>query len=473
MMSEAAWRRLLDQIRDGRVVPVIGPELLVYDITGNQSLQARVAEKLLALYNQPLPPEGLPAFRELNDAVVRLRQARDDNGPVVRNLQDLYADVHGVLRELTGARDNVLPSAIDQLARIADFRLFVTLTPDTLLASALKRRCAVNEIVHSPDLSSSESRDLPADWRDRPNEVQLLYLFGKVSSTPVYALTEEDVLEYAHSMIAGRGHVLPRFFGELQELNLMLLGCNFPDWLSRLFLRLTNKERLSSAKAKREWLVEELQDEPGLVTFLRNYSHDTEILADVPPLEFVAELLRRWQADNEARQQAGPAGSGGDGDDERPLPPPGAIFFVSYSRGTDQPYAEALVEALRQLGVAERELWFDRQTIEPGDDFRNKILDGIAGCRYFLPVLSEATNAREEGFVFREWQAANDRLPQLNRDFIYPIIVDADYAPERYTARPVRAWQSLDFGHAPAGAPDARTMAKLTKLLRDARRHEV
>lgn len=473
MMSEAAWRRLLDQIRDGRVVPVIGPELLVYDTSGKQSLQARVAERLLALYNQTLPPEGLTEFRELNDAVVRLRQARDDNGLIVRNLQDLYADVHGVLRELTGARDSVLPTALDQLARIADFRLFVTLTPDTLLASALKRRCAVNEIVHSPDVSSSESRDLPADWRDRPNEVQLLYLFGKVSSTPVYALTEEDVLEYAHSMIAGRGHVLPRFFGELQELNLMLLGCNFPDWLSRLFLRLTNKERLSSAKAKREWLVEELQDEPGLVTFLRNYSHDTEILADVPPLEFVAELLRRWQADNDARQQAAPAGSGGDGDDERPQPPPGAIFFVSYSRATDQPYAEALVEALRQLGVAERELWFDRQAIEPGDDFRNKILDGIAGCRYFLPVLSEATNAREEGFVFREWQAASDRLPQLNRDFIYPIIVDADYAPERYTARPVRAWQSLDFGHAPAGAPDARTMAKLTKLLRDARRHEV
>lgn len=118
-------------------------------------------------------------------------------------------------------------------------------------------------------------------------------------------------------------------------------------------------------------------------------------------------------------------------------------------------------------------MWFDRHTIEPGQDFRQHILDGIRSCRYFLPLLSEAANERDEAFVFEEWQAANARKNQINYDgFIIPIIVDPDFVPESYRAKPVRDgdWAQLDFGHAPEGVPDERVTAKLRKLVRQARR---
>ena len=453
-MNEAAWKRLLNLIRDGNVVPVVGPQLLVGG-EGRPSLQRNIAERLLSQYEVEIDLDQLSPFRELDEAVSRLKN--------VTHPQDLYADVHAIMRELT-AGDAAIPPPIRQLAQITDFRLFVTLTPDDLLARSLRQQRAVNEIVHSPKLPTSESRDLPADWHTRPGEVQLLYLFGKSRATPMFAIHDEDILEYAHNLIARGSQVPTAFFGELQERNLLLIGCNFPDWLSRFFLRLTNKSRLSE-KVKREWLIEQLRPEESLPCFLRSYSRDTEILGHIPPVEFVAELHRRWMAEHGADAEASTTPA-------QETVPRGAMFFISYSRITDLPRAEALFQSLLGLGVSEAEVWFDRQAIEPGQDFRQRILDGIHGCRYFLPLLSAGANRREEAFVFREWREANDRQQGMNRDFVFPLIVDADYEPGRYTADAARAWSGIDYGHAPDGAPDGRTVAKLKTLVRDARRRK-
>ena len=460
-MNEASWNRLLALMQDGFVVPVVGSRLLVSD-AGQHSLQAQIAERLLALYDMNVDPP-LPAFRELNEAVTRLL-LKDKDGP---KLQDLYVDTHNVIRDVTAGRDFVTPVPIRQLAEIADFRLFVTLTPDDLLARSLRRRCPVDEIIHSPRLPTSEGKDLPRDWIERRGEVHLLYLFGKSRPAPMFAIHDEDVLEYAHNVIARGSNVPTAFLGELQQRDLLLIGCNFPEWLGRFFLRATRLHRLSEQMERHEWLVEQLPN-GSLTYFLRSYGKDVEILSDVSPVEFIAEMHRRWMATH---------------DGGRPTPavpvdeavPRGTMFFISYSRKTDLPRAETFYQALLGIGVSENEVWFDRHTIEPGQDFRQRILEGIRSCRYFLPLLSEAANSREEAFVFREWQEANERKPGVNREFLFPVIVEPDYTPERYTAKPLLDgdWARLDFGHAPEGVPDARMAKKLRDLVRDARRGNV
>ena len=451
-MTEAEWKRLLNRIRDGDVVPVLGTQLLVDPATG-ASGQASVAESLLSRHGEPVEPGSLPAWRELNEAFERLSAK-------VRP-QDIYADVHEIMREhsLRNAAD--LPAALKQIAQIADFRLLVTLTPDEGLARALRQRCAVNEIVHSPSLPTGEWKDLPADWMRRAGEVQLLYLYGKSRSTPMFAIHDEDVLEYAHNIISGGSQVPAAFLGELRQRSLLLIGCNFPDWLSRFFLRLTNRNRLS-VKDKREWLVEQLPQPESLTCFLRSHSRETEVLAGQSPTQFVAELHRRWMDDH---------GGGGDLPSPKlPPVPPAPLFFISYSRRGDLACAETLVQTLIELGAAPAEVWFDRTNIEPGDDFRHRILDGIRGCSYFVPLLSADVASRPEAFVFNEWREANKRLTTMNRDFVLPVIVDDDYQPERYSADAARPWRDIDHGHAPRGVADARLRNKLTRLLRDARR---
>jgi hypothetical protein len=455
-MEEAAWRRLLGQIRDGFVVPIVGCRLLV-DADGRSCLQAKVAKQLLAANGQKLEDEELSPFRELNEAVTRLRQKG------VAKLQDIYTDVDEAIRRVTGAADFVIPTPIRQLAEISGFRLLVTLTPDDLLACSLRRRgaVAVNEIVYSPTRWTSGGRDLPGDW-ERRGEVHLLYLLGKSSPAPTFAIHDEDVLEYAHNVIAQAGPKV--FIGELQQRNLLLIGCNFPDWLSRFFLRATRQFRLGEEK-RREWLVEPLKPEESLTCFLQSYSKDTEILATSAPMDFVAELHQRWMAEYRAGEAAAAASTGGS-------TPSQAIFFISYSRETDLPRAESLHQALLKLGALESDVWFDREDIEPGQDWRLSIIDGIRHCRYFLALLSYEADRRKEAFVFDEWRHANERKNSMSREFLFPVIVDAEYEPKRYTAMPVREgkWADLHFCHAPNGAPDHPMTEKLRQLLREARR---
>jgi hypothetical protein len=454
-MDEAAWRRLLGLIRDGFVVPIVGCRLLV-DADGRSCLQAKVAKQVLAA--NKLEDEELPPFRELNEAVTRLRQKG------VNRLQDIYTDVDEAIRGVTGAADFIVPTPICQLAEIAGFRLLVTLTPDNLLARSLRQRSAVkvNKIVHSPKWPTNARRDLPPDWSERRGEVHLLYLLGKSSPVPTFAIHDEDILEFAHSVIAGKGPNV--FMGELKQRNLLLIGCNFPDWLSRFFLRATRQSPLGEEK-RREWFVEPLKPEESLTCFLQSYSKDTKILADSAPMDFVAELHRRWMAENLTGQRPAATATVNS-------TPSQATFFISYSRATDLPQAKLLHQALLKLGALESEIWFDREDIEPGQDWRLRIIDGIRHCRYFLALLSCEADRRKEAFVFDEWRQANERKNSMSSEFVFPVVVDAEYEPGRYTAMPVREgkWANLHFCHAPNGVPDERMTDKLRKLLREARR---
>ncbi|MEX3846237.1 toll/interleukin-1 receptor domain-containing protein [Paraburkholderia sp. BR10882] len=452
-MAEADWKRLIRQIREGFVVPVLGSQLLS-DEQGSSTVQRDVAERLLKLHDIPETawPEMRP-FRELNAAVSWLR------GKAKVKAQTLYVDVSEIYSDL--ANDSApLPKPIRQLAEITDFRLFVSMTSDPLLAAALKGLRHTREIVHAPKLPSDEWQDMPASASAGPDgDAWVLYMFGKARPAPVYAIHDEDVLEYAHNIMARGSNVPVNFLRALQDRNLLLLGCGLPDWLGRFFLRLTNKDRLSE-KSRHEWLVEALrggQVDDELTTFLNNFSEDTEFVQSQSPAAFVDELHRRWTSGGIGTPPTGPRLT-------RSCP----VFFVSYSRGTDAPRAVRVVEALRQLGCTEDDIWFDRSNIEVGDSFARDISNGIESCRYFLVLLSHQAMQREQAFVFREWRAADKIAESMNRRFIVPLVIDHEYEPSSY-GRDIVDWRHLQFGHAPDGVLDDSSLSLLKQLLRDAR----
>lgn len=450
-MNERSWERLLQSIDDGLIVPVIGPQVLQND--SGDALQKRIAQRLLSFYDEtddcPLTP-----FYELCEVVSRLKAKH--------NLQDLYADVHDAIDQLTSGDDCDIPEPARKIAAISSFRLFVSLTPDDLLARCLRARCAVNEIVYSPYLPTSEGSDLPKDWLSRQGEAQLLYLFGKSRPAPMFAIHDEDYLEYVHNIIARGSHVPLKFLEELQQRSLLLIGCNFPEWMCRFFLRLTNQGRLSEAQRKREWLIGEQALDKNLIYFLQSFSGGTEILSDISPAAFIAELHRRWLA-RYSEQEKVPLS-------KNESVPRGVMFFISYCRATDLPAAEKLFESLQSLGVASNEIWFDRTAIEPGQDFHDRILEGIRSCRYFIPLISQSADNLDEKYFRREWNEAIDRGKSIHgRMFVVPIIVDQAYEPLRYQRVP-RDWtDNLDFGHAPIGLPDERTNFLFKKLVRTER----
>lgn len=68
-----------------------------------------------------------------------------------------------------------------------------------------------------------------------------------------------------------------------------------------------------------------------------------------------------------------------------------ADVFVSHAT-EDKLYVEPLVKALE---AAEIKVWYDRVTLEWGDDLRPAIDRGLANCRFGIVVFSKAFLAKK------------------------------------------------------------------------------
>lgn len=100
--------------------------------------------------------------------------------------------------------------------------------------------------------------------------------------------------------------------------------------------------------------------------------------------------------------------------------PQGAVF-LSYA-SQDAEAARRICGALRQAGV---EVWFDQSELRGGDAWDRNIRKQIRECALFVPIISEATQSRAEGYFRLEWKLAVDRSHLLADDhpFLFPIVI--------------------------------------------------
>jgi hypothetical protein len=452
---EEFWEDLLAFIEDRRVIPIVGAELLTVENAGEQvPLYRVVAERLLNKYGLSPSREPLREHHELNDAVSVLAQAG-------RRIKDLYRPINDILARIL-ADHTVVTEPLRQLAAIRHFDLFATTTPDDLQARVLDAvrydgARETEEIEYAPKLPTDRRRDIPAVWPSKYTAV--FYLFGKADVSPLYAIHDEDALEFPYTMQAGNGP--ERMFSQLRNRNLLLIGCSFADWLSRFFLRLSNSERLSSdQRTKKEFFVgEEATRDRSFTVFLERFSQDSRYYP-VDARAFVAELYHRWKDRNptptDRPQHTLPDHSAG-------------TIFISYS-SDDIVAAKSLFAGLQEIGgdVA----WFDKSALKPGDDWSRELRRAVQRCGLFLPLLSANTEQRTEGYFRLEWNEAVERSRRIQgRKFVFPIVIDRSYDGDagRYALVP-EAFKGVQYCHAPVGKIPDDLRTELREQLRTLRR---
>ncbi len=96
--------------------------------------------------------------------------------------------------------------------------------------------------------------------------------------------------------------------------------------------------------------------------------------------------------------------------------------FLSYAR-EDAESARHIADALRAFGV---EVWFDQNELRGGDSWDTKIRTQIKTCALFVPLISQRTEERSEGYFRREWKLAVDRTHDMtgSKAFIVPVVID-------------------------------------------------
>jgi len=448
--NEDFWDDLLAHLKARVLLPVVGPGTLSVP-SGDRTLllEQVIGRRLADRYELDLGPNGPFGLNDAMRALIAAR-GRDDMERFYRVVNDI----------LTGINPPV-PETLRQLAKIDDLQLFVSTTFDSLLTRALTevRGESVRELSFSPSQSTLEQqRNATPPGR---GESVVFKLFGTASSTPQYAIHEEDVLEWLHSLLSRTARLPEWLEPELKQRPLLFLGCRIPDWIGRFLVRMASSTRLS-LEPKQFFIVGTwVGEQPALAEFFRTHCGGTRVqLLQADPAEFVAELHERWRARTPA-PAPGPAPA-------QAVEPQGSIF-ISYVR-EDADVARRLRDAISRIGG---DVWLDEKRLQPGDRWEEGILSAIRrGIRLFVPVISRNTEAREEGYVFREWGEAIGRAKGIpSRRFIVPVVADPDYDGNLLRYRQVpEDFRQLHFGHAPAGTPSEELLATLTSEIRAMRR---
>lgn len=433
-VADFDWDELLSLIEEGQVIPIVGEALSTVRVAGQEhTLHDLIAQRLSSTLKLPAG-EAAQSLHRLACCYV---------GNDLTRLDSLYAKIKASMPKPT---DLALPDPLVKLAAIRHFRLYVTTTFDWTLAAALIQErhsgTPINEesIQHPPfDVLAyrpGKIQDLPCQVEELERTV-VYHLFGKVSSTPDYAVTDEDVLEFIHQL-QSKEQQPPRLFDALSTHRLLIIGCRFTNWLARFFLRMARSGRLRMP-GKSDYLVSQLADaDRELVVFLQHFGGGTRVI-QWSAVEFVNQLHHQWTVRYGATTSI-----------IRPKAPNMAgTVFISYA-SEDRDVAQRLRDLLETNGLT---VWFDKDRLRGGDRWAEVLKGSVGNCSVFVPIISRHCLTPENRYFRLEWDWALEtaKLRPANMKFVNPIVIDDTSDQDNAIPGALRA---IQWSRYPGGAVD-------------------
>lgn len=409
---------IISELANGGIVPVIGPELLQVEIEGKkQSFRLWLATRLAEEMN--LPADELEdKFHPVEEVMLRHYKINSPNSVIP------YQKINWLITQQKFA----IPDALLKLTAIKDFRFFLTITWEPFLEEALKAswkissnqiRILENNLSKKPeDIDKFTSRDAKEQFD--PSYIDKLYtdeapptiyyLYGRPSRFKTFALSEDDVLE-ANLLFHSSIYRPNELFHYLTERRLLLLGCNFPNWLARFFISMTNPDpkRPSPQPVFVSSDAACCRDQ-NLTDFL--IRRDAIVIDEGSVENFIDQLYHHWLEKNsqnkqpEAKEHHFTEGS----------------IFISYA-SEDQIEAEQLFREIKEMNIP---VWLDKRELKPGDEWAAKIESNIRNCSIFIPMISaKSLNANSERYFRLEWEMAMSMNTKSAKNLkIFPARID-------------------------------------------------
>ncbi len=391
--KEHHWDMLLDYIGQGRVVPVLGPELLVANEAGRRvPFYQAVSKRLAHHFDMPeieceTVSDFMSRFLKGNNTVKMART--------------------GLIKVLKELEDQPQP-ALQKLASINAFKLYLTTMPDNLLTKALIA-CGTDPDVYFFSTNYKRRSDLP-DKKLLGRQRYIYHLYGKAAPCFEYAISEDDRLLFSCEWMDSQ--VKPRnLLSYLADKYLLILGCGYENWQARFFLfGLKGAELFSNIWDASSLLADShTRNDTQLDRFLSRCRGN--IYYEGGAMEFVDELCKRLED-----APAVPSEREGDTFEK------GSIF-ISYA-SEDR---EAALKVKRQLENLSLPVWLDKFKLGSGEKFDERIENNIRSSSLFLPILSNrAAHATGPRYFRKEWNIARDHALRCSPKipFIHPIAID-------------------------------------------------
>ncbi len=396
-----AINKIADQIKTGKVIPIIGYDLLFHEFDTNN-----VGDDLL---------KSLIKIHAHDDNLENtLRDAQTENGHITGNellnsyyhrldVEDKNSFKVSLSNTILDQRFNLqlIPESLRKLVSIKYFKLFINATFTNSLELALNTYRA--EGRDEQEIKSSYTvlnyhpntpEDLPEQAPDRfyinLNKPHIYNLFGTHDSQDhEYVLTDADYIELIYDLIAKKKE---KFKNLLSYLNgrgayLLFLGCNFPDWFFRLFIRICVGDRLDMASTVELKAVIDnlnmLKLDPSRTIFIDRYK--------IQKLDINCNLLVDEVYKIFLHQQGTP----------HLVNKQNNNVFISYCRKDEQ----VAGDVANQFDINFIEYFLDSQQLKTGDALTQRIKDEIDKACVFMPVVSNNLQSASDYFCL-EWAYA-------------------------------------------------------------------
>jgi TolB-like protein len=136
-----------------------------------------------------------------------------------------------------------------------------------------------------------------------------------------------------------------------------------------------------------------------------------------------------------------------------------AIFFSYASQ--DAHAARRICEVLRAAGI---DVFLDQSELRGGDVWDQKIRQEIHNCALFIPLVSQHTQARLEGYFRHEWNLAIERTHHMaeQKPFLVPVVVDGT---SNHDALVPDAFKAVQWTRLPEGETPPAFVERIKRLL--------
>jgi adenylate cyclase len=138
----------------------------------------------------------------------------------------------------------------------------------------------------------------------------------------------------------------------------------------------------------------------------------------------------------------------------------GKAVFLSYA-SQDAQSAQRICEALRAAGI---DVFLDQSELRGGDAWDQKIRHEIHDCALFIPMVSQHTQERLEGYFRREWKLAIDRTHDMaeQKPFLVPVVIDGTSDKEAFVPD---AFKTVQWTRLPGGETTPAFVQRVKRLL--------
>lgn len=392
------WELLLDAIDKERVVPIIGTDVFYVEekdsnksININEFLVGKLCEKFGIINSNA-------DFTTIADTIDE-ENYKNRRSIYVGSQTDIYYEVNQILREV---RVKCKSEIIDLLS-IRKFPLILTTSCVSGLEPDLQATYGnINIITYNKSSQSDIETNLSS------SNPSIYYLFGKCTRMKKsFLVTEDDLLDYLH--LWHNIETRPtRISNYLKDKFLLVLGCNYPNWLFRFFWHSIRNFTIIPNNNEMQGVVmlEEMSKDKELTTFLSRIQ--TQIYANSS--NFIEEFLQRWNSRSVNVKT----------NDKVPIDN-NIDIFISYAK-EDVLVVKDIAERFRNLGA---EVWLDENKLEWSDMYENIIEEKISKTKRFVPVISQTTIKPDRRFFRREWAMAIREMDyRYGMPFFAPIIID-------------------------------------------------